>query len=264
MTAKFRIGKETYHFKEISLKSFYRLHDILNSPKKGSEYEIVEAVTDCPVKELKKLKYADWLLVWEECNVHLSDIQGTTDAIQPILEFRGVKYALPKIEDITVGEFADLDVILTSPGSEKKLAEIAAILYRPVLKQNAWVTKIADYDTEGYEERLALFQELPLSAIKSANSFFLQSANLSLKSTAESLLKLPEMKMLDPQGQELVRQLLQPGHGGEYSMSWQEKILSDFRELRSLRSERRSTGWRGSVTKLGNKIWPFKRSKNIV
>jgi hypothetical protein len=264
MQAKFRIGKETYHFKEIDLKSYYRLHDILNSPKKGSEYDIVEAVTDCPVKELKKLKYSDWLLVWEECNVHISDLQGTTDAIQPIMEFKGVKYALPKIEDITVGEFADLDVILTSPGAEKKLAEIAAILYRPILKQNAWVTKIADYDTEGYEERLALFQELPLSAIKSANSFFLQSANLSLKNTAESLLKLPEMKMLDPQGQELVKQLLQPGHGGEYSMSWQEKILSDFRELRGLRSERRSTGWRGSVTKLGSKIWPFKRSKNIV
>lgn len=264
MTAKFRIGKETYQFKEIDLKAYYRLHDILNSPKNGSEYEIVEAVTDCPVKELKKLKYADWLLVWEECNVHISDLQGTTDAIQPIMEFRGVKYALPKIEDITVGEFADLDVILTSPGAEKKLAEIAAILYRPIIKQNAWVTKIADYDTEGYEERLAIFQELPLSAIKSANSFFLQSANLSLKSTAESLLKLPEMKMLDPQGQELVKQLLQPGHGGEYSMSWQERILSDFRELRGLRSERRSTGWRGNVIRFASKIWPFKRSKNIV
>jgi hypothetical protein len=78
------------------------------------------------------------------------------------------------------------------------------------------------------------------------------------------LLKLPEMKMLDPQGQELVKQLLQPGHGGEYSMSWQEKILSDFRELRALRSERRLTGWRGSVTKLKNKIWPFRHSKKIV
>jgi len=264
MQAKFRIGKTTYQFKEINLKSYYRLQDILNSPKKGSEYEIVEAVTDCPVKELKKLKYADWLLVWEECNLHISDLQGTTDAIQPIIQFNGVKYALPKIDDLTVGEFADLDVILTSPGSEKRLAEIAAILYRPVIKQNAFVTKIAEYDPDGYEERLALFQELPLSAIKSANSFFLQSANLSLKSTAESLLKLPEMKMLDPQGQELVRQLLQPGPGGEYSMSWQQKILSDFTELRSLRSEKRLTGWRGNVTKLKNKIWPYKRSKNIV
>lgn len=264
MKARFRIGSNSYEFKEIDLKAYYRLQEILNAPGKGAEYEIVEAITDCPVKELKKLKFQDWLIVWEEANVHINDLTGTTDSIQPIIEFRGVKYGLPKIEDITVGEFADLDTILSSPGAEKKLAEIAAILYRPVIKQTAWSVKLADYDTEGYEERLALFQELPLKAIKSANSFFLQSANSSLKNTAESLQKLPQMKMLDPQGQELVKQFLQPGPGGEYSMSWLEKILSDFTELHNLRSERRSTGWRGNVTRFASKIWPFRRRKIIV
>jgi hypothetical protein len=264
MQAKFRIGKTTYQFKEIDLKTYYKLQEILNSPKKGTEYEIVEAVTDCPVKELKKLKYQDWILVWEECNVHITDLQGTTDAIRPVIEWKGKKYALPKIEDITVGEFADLDTIITSQGAEKKLAEIAAVLYRPVIRQTAWSIKIADYDSEGYEERLALFQDLPLAYIKSANSFFLQSANSSLKNTVESLLKLPEMKMLDPQGQELVKQFLQPDPGGEYSTYWPERILSDFKKLRSLRLEKRSTGWRGSVTRFGKAIWPFKRSKNIV
>lgn len=264
MTAKFRIGKKDYQFKEIDLKTYYRLQEIVNSPTKGTEYEIVEAVTDCPVKELKRLKYQDWILVFDECNLHITDLQGTTDSIHPVIEFKGVKYALPKVEDITVGEFADLDTILTSPGSEKRLAEIAAILYRPVIKQTRWSMKIAEYDEEGYQERLALFQELPLKSIKSANSFFLQSANLSLKNTVESLLKLPEMEMLDLPGQELVKQFLQPDPGGEYSISWLERILSDFKELRRLRLEKLSTGWRGSVTKLKNKIWPFKRSKNII
>jgi hypothetical protein len=72
------------------------------------------------------------------------------------------------------------------------------------------------------------------------------------------------MKMLDPQGQELVKQFLQPDPGGEYSTYWPERILSDFKKLRSLRLEKRSTGWRGSVTRFGKAIWPFKRSKNIV
>ena len=81
MKAKFRIGKNSYEFKEIDLKSYYRLQEILNAPGKGAEYEIVEAITDCPVKELKKLKYADWLLVWEEANVHINDLSGTTDSI---------------------------------------------------------------------------------------------------------------------------------------------------------------------------------------
>lgn len=264
MEPTFKINGTKYHFKQINLETYYALQEILADVKKGSEYEIVEAVTDCPATELKKLKYKDWLLVWEEAQVHITEINGTTDAIRPIIEHKGVKYGLPKVEDLTVGEFVDLDVILTSPGAEKKLAEIAAVVYRPIVKQKGENVELAPYDEKGYRERLELFQDLPIKAIKSANAFFLQSVNSSLRNTAEFLLNQPEMNLFSPEGQVLLQGFLQPEPGGEYSTHWLEKILSDFKKLRALRSEKHSTGWLGKKIKSINKISLIKRSKNIV
>ena len=257
----FRIGLTKYEFKEISLKTYYKLQDLLMNPEKDTEYLIVECLTECPMETLRKLKYADWVLVWDEAQLQITQVKGNADSINPIITFNGVKYALPAIEDITVGEFVDLDLILADKNAERKLEDIAAILYRPVIEQKGNVLKIEEYDTDGFKYRKELFMDLPVSAIKSANSFFLQCANSSLRSTLNSLLEMEETKMLSQEDQEKLRKAAQLEIGGNLSTLFLEETFLNLKRLRSSRSEPLSTGLRGKKDSWIKKLWPAKNKK---
>lgn len=261
MKATFKIGKTTYEFKDLTLRKYYELKKILDAGGKEVEFEIVQCVTDCPIKELKRLSFADWLIIWAEAEHQLSHLQGDTESIRPIIELNGVKYGLPAVEDITIGEFADLDIILSGDNAESKMAEIAAVLYRPVLSHKGEKIVLEAYDSDGFKERVEKFQDMPLSCIKSANSFFLRYADSLLKSTADSLLSLQEMNLISPKDLDNLRNLLQPVPGGEPSMYWLGKILSDFKELRSSQYAQHLTGSPGKKTSLKDKLWPFNRNK---
>ena len=264
MKATFKIGSKAYNFKDLTLRKYYEIKRILGQEEKDKEFCIVSCMTDCPVQELKRLTFADWLLLWAEAEHKLTNLQGDTGSIRPIVEFGGVKYGLPKIEELTVGEFADLDIIMSNGNAEAKMAEIAAVLYRPILSQKGDNITLQPYDTDGFAERVEKFQDLPLSAIKSANSFFLQSAELSLKSTADSLLKMPETNLISPKDLDNLRSLLQHVPGGEPSTYWLGKILSDFKQLRSSQYAQHLTGSPGKKTRFVERIWPFKNKQNTI
>ena len=207
----FKINGTTYEFKEVTLKDYYTIKEVLGNPDaKAAEFKIAEIITGCPVDQLRKLKYPDWLIVWEEIANQITTMSSATESIVPIVEFKGKKYGLPKIEDLTVGEFADLDIIMSSNNAETKMAEIAAVLYRPIIKQRGNTLTLEDYSSEGFKDRLEAFEEFPLSAIRSANAFFLQSANSLLKSTAESLVnKATKQNLMSSEGLEALQNLLQ-------------------------------------------------------
>ena len=259
----FRINKQEFTFKDITLRTYYRLREILAKEEtKASEFEVVECLTDCPVKMLKQLTYTDWLLVWEEANLQIGQLTGDTNAIRPIIELNGIKYGLPAVEDLTVGEFVDLDVILASAKADEKLADVAAVLYRPILKHKGEKIVLEPYDSDGFEERKALFLDLPVTCVRSANAFFLQSATSLLRSTADSLLK-EKKKMGIPQDVlEDLQSIIQQDLGGDLSISLQEQMLLDLKKHPSSRFAQLSTGLPGKKTKLVNKIWPFRRKQN--
>lgn len=262
MKPTFTINKECYSFKDVTLRTYYQLREILaKEESRTSEFEVVQCLTGCEIKSLKQLPLADWLMVWEEANLQIGKLTGDANAIRPIIELHGIKYGLPAVQDLTVGEFADLDVILSSGKAEDKLADIAAVLYRPVLQQKGEKLVLEPYDTDGFEDRKALFLDLPITCVRSANAFFLQSATSLLKSTADSLLK--EKKTGMPQSVlEVLQNIAQQDLGGDYSISLQEKILLNLKEHPSSRFARLSTGLRGKRTRLVNTIWQFKHKQN--
>ena len=261
MKPSFKINGVSYEFKEVTLRDYYSIKEILGEPDtKAAEFRIAETMTGCPVDQLKKLKYPDWLLVWEEIANQITTISSATESIVPIVEFKGKKYGLPKIEDLTIGEFADLDIIMSGNNAETKMAEIAAVLYRPIVKQRGNTLTLEEYNSEGFNDRLEDFQDFPLSAIRSANAFFLQSANSLLKSTAESLVsKAAKQNLMSPDGLEALQSLLQQDPGGALSIHLQEKILLDLTKLPSSRLGWGLTGLRGKKTRLAKWLHKIKK-----
>ena len=66
-------------------------------------------------------------------------------ALVQTFEFKGVKYGLhPKIEDISMGEYVDLDQLLKEP--YKNAEKVLGILYRPITD-----TKFGKYLIENYD-----------------------------------------------------------------------------------------------------------------
>ena len=259
MKAKFTIDKTTYEFKEITFRNYIELSKLVNFPDKGSEYKLVELLTDCPVDTLMKLKFDEWLLIWNEAIFRITNINGDANDIQPVIEFNGKKYSLPRVEDMTIGEFADLD-ILTSENNENKLPQIAAVLYRPILKESKGNVEIEAYDSKTTAERAEEFLDLPINVIKSANSFFLRFVESSLKNTVDSLMTAEVMKTMPQNVQEVYQNFLQHGLGGDYSIPLLETILSDFLKQRDSHSVQRLTGYHGGKTKSKKNNLLFKKN----
>jgi len=237
MKAKFTIDKTTYEFKEITFRNYIELSKLVNFPDKGSEYKLVELLTDCPVDTLMKLKFEEWLLIWNEAIFRITNINGDANDIQPIIEFKGKKYSLPKVEDMTIGEFADL-----------------------VIKESKGNVEIEAYDSKTTAERAEEFLDLPITSIKSANSFFLRFVESSLKNTVDSLMTAEVMKTMPQNVQEVYQNFLQHGLGGDYSIPLLETILSDFLKQRDSHSVQRLTGYRGGKTKSKKNNLLFKKN----
>ena len=258
MKPTFKIKDQEYTFGEITIRRYYELNKILQTEAKDKEFDIVEILTGCPKTLLKKLKYQDWLMVWEEAVLQIGALSGTTEVIQPIIEFNGVKYGLPKIEDLTVGEFADLEVFFSLKDSQSRMHEAAAILYRPIVKQKGDLIVLEEYDSDVAKERAQDFLELPVAAVRSANAFFLQSANYSLKSTLDSLSKNQKMDWMSPEDLEQLQNLQLQDPGGDFLIPLLEMTLSGLQEQQSSKYAKLSTGLPTKKVKFKDRILRFK------
>ncbi len=266
--AKFKINEKEYKFNEITLRTYYQILDLdrVNLTERQLEYKIVNLLTDCPEKEMRKLKFSDWLIVWEEAKFRIGTIKGNADSIKPVVELNGVKFSLPDISDMSIGEFADLEVINSAPDASRRLNEIAAVLYRPIKKAKGKKIITEEYDSEGFEERKELFMDLPLTAIKSANSFFLQSVQQSIESTLVSLKSMTKSSSMTLEQKEnllnLVTKLQE--YGGTSSIDLQTSILLDLSQLQDSKYVRPLIILRGKWTKLKEKGSRLKRKMQSI
>jgi hypothetical protein len=252
---KFSINKVEYTFHPITLRRYLELQNYVGEETTENKFAIVSAITQCPVEELRKLTYKDWLIVWEEILFYIS-FSTSADTIQPVIEFEGVEYSLPEIDDISIGEYIDLDLILHSEKSDRKLNEIAAILYRPIVSKKGGVIRIEPYDTKDTKARAERFMDLPISAIKSANAFFLLSAKSLQKNLLESL-NLPKMiQSLHPEDREQLQNYLQQELGGLQLTEFQETIHSILERQHDSQSDPFLISW------LGKKLRPRKKNLN--
>lgn len=241
---KFSINKVEYTFHPITLRRYLDLQKYVGEETTDNKFAIVSAITQCPVDELRKLSYKDWLIVWEEILFYVS-FSTSTENIQNTIEFEGVEFALPNIEDISIGEFVDLDLLLQSENPDSRLNEIAAILYRPVISKKKGLVKIEPYDSQECKARAESFMELPITAIKSANAFFLHS----VKSLQENMLHSLNLKQLTKGMPEedltQLQNILQQELGGLSLTELQDQIHSIFQKQLDFQQEQFSTSWFG-------------------
>ena len=106
------------------------------------------------------------------------------------LTFRGREYGfIPNLEEISFGEYIDLDAYLADMQS---LHKTVGVLYRPITKEKGDLYEVEPYNgTDGYSD-------FPLDVALGATLFFYRLSNKLLKSTPTSSEVVKEMGTYPP------------------------------------------------------------------
>lgn len=129
---------------EITIEQFMRLQ-LISDTYKDDENKLVS--------EYIKYLHGNLDIPKKEADNILKDVMEILSAKPDFIHrfnYNGVEYGfIPKLDDISVGEFIDLDNYVKDG---KQLHKIAAILYRPIIKSNGKLYEIEKYEgTSKYE-----------------------------------------------------------------------------------------------------------------
>jgi hypothetical protein len=177
---KFKIEDKQYVINDfISVGQYskvYKIKDLFEDELFAAK--IINIFTDAPVEDLLKVNY-------EEVNYLAASIMDMLPKTQPKFVDRftldGVDYGFfPKWQELSFGEWVDLDTIATKPESEllDMLHVLAAIMYRPIVKEkNKHDFEIEKYDVNTMPERSELFKnKLDITVLLAAQFFFIKFA----------------------------------------------------------------------------------------
>lgn len=117
----------------------------------------------------------------------LLEMIGQKQQLEPIVEYRGVQYGfMPNIEEMTLGEYVDLDEYLSDMDM---LHKTVGVLYRPITQKVAQRYTIEPYEpNDGYKD-------FPLGVALGALVFFCDLSRELSKHTQTSLaIQIPNLE----------------------------------------------------------------------
>ena len=174
MKVKIKKDNKTKEFKlisswaEVTLETWLKLIEFKGGSKAEEATETIEALSDIPKRLIEQLSLRDVALIMGR----VSELQATTNSsFKRIVEIEGIEYGFhPNLDDITLGEYADLEQFI-KVGLEENLANVMAVLYRPVVEKKNEVYTIEAYG-EGFQIRAEQMKKMSAEQVQSALVFF--------------------------------------------------------------------------------------------
>ena len=121
-------------WKDVTIEKWLKLMDFQEGRKSKEASETIAALSDIPKTLIKELTIKDVAIILGE----VAELQRKADSsLKRIIEIDGKKYGFhPDLDQISLGEYADLEHMLTKD-MYKFMPDIMAILYRPVTEEGA-------------------------------------------------------------------------------------------------------------------------------
>jgi hypothetical protein len=198
MKVKIKKGGKVKQFKlinswsDVTLETWLKLIEFDTGNKAEEAEETIAALSNMPKQLINQLSLRDVAVIMGE----VAKLQaGQDSSLKRIIEINGVEYGFhPKLDDITLGEYADLETFIKN-GIEKHLPEIMAVLYRPVTEK----TDSGVYTIKAYDDSLTIraeeMKKMSAEQVQGALVFFYRFVNvLSMTSQSSLMETLKEMK----------------------------------------------------------------------
>ena len=158
-------------WEDVTLEKWARLVDAHKGGdgKANEALATIENLSDIPKQLIEQFALTDIIGILSK----LSDIQSRAKSdLRNRFTLNEVEYGFhPNLEDITLGEWADLETCI-SDGVNDNLAKIMAILYRPITDTKDSFYTIEAYDTSTKPMRIQEFKSMPAELVESALVFF--------------------------------------------------------------------------------------------
>ena len=178
MKVKLLNGKKTLRFNipktwnELSLGRYIRIMKVLRSEEKIHELEKIIRILNC-ISDIPKIDlYGLDVKSIGKLGAHLTSFLESEpeDELKHFIKVEGIEYGFhPKLVDMTLGEFVDLETY--TENIEDNLHLILSILYRPVTAKSGDKYRIEDYKPN--RERADLFKKhLTVGDFNGASVFF--------------------------------------------------------------------------------------------
>lgn len=205
MKIDFRIKGKTYKLKKVSIQDYYKMQ-LETAVSETPGFYIASYLSGCPESDIRELNREQWEELWQVIQIYLADQNDATKPPAFYHTLDGIEYGLIDLDSMSIGEFADLDVLVNSKDIDSRVHELAATLYRPVTRSGNRVS-IEKYDIATLKKRCEELKQFPIQEVRRAITFFLL---IGLQSTKDTLtcLDLKKMENLVPGTKEKVESLI--------------------------------------------------------
>lgn len=153
---------------DVTLENWVKLIALKEKVKSEEALETISVISDIPKKLIKELSIQDVAAIMK----YMSELQlEENSSLHQIITIDGKQYGFhPNLEDLTLGEYADIETFIQN-GIKEKMPEIMAILYRPIVEKEKDVYAIEAYDGN-IRVRAELMKKMTAEQVQGALVFF--------------------------------------------------------------------------------------------
>ena len=193
-------------------QKFAKLNTEENSNSNFLLHKMVEIFCNLDLKDIAKIKFTYVQQIINDLNVMFDQ----DPKLIPTFNLNGVTYGfIPKLDDMTLGEYIDLDNTLSD---WQTMHKAMSVLYREVTVKKDNRYQIEDYEGSKHAEA---FKQMPLDIVMGCLVFFYNLNNELLQTTLNYLSREMGENLTTEQ-----RQILdQSGAGINQSMDWLREML---------------------------------------
>ena len=154
---------------DVTLDKWVKLISRREKTKTQDALDTISVLSDIPKKLINELAIGDVAILLKK----ISDLQAKEDTkLKKIIKLDGVKYGFhPNLEEITLGEYADIETYLKN-GLEDNLTKLIAVLYRPITERNGKDYSIEAYGVSDSRMRAKKFEKMKARDVNSSLVFF--------------------------------------------------------------------------------------------
>ena len=206
---------------DITLEQYQKFAKLNIEENQNSSFllhKMVEIFCRLDLKDIARIKY-------QYVNSIVSDLNNIfntkTELIQTF-KLKGIEYGfIPKLDDITLGEYIDLD---NNISDWETMHKSMAVLYRPITLQKGDRYQIEEYTAKEDTEK---FKDMPLDVVMGSLVFFWSLSSELLQTTLKYLAKEMKENLTTQQRQVLEKS----GDSINQSMDWLKEMLPSLTKL---------------------------------
>ena len=264
---QFKLKGQTYTIEDPTIADYYKIQDyLLLLDQVSSRIRVVHLLSGVLEEDLRAIPSSHFDTLW------LQILEGPLDMSVSDKEF--IKnfviddkfYHFIDMNELTIGEAADMDTLRAHPQKDKQLHKMMAILYRPATMITDNWSKVDEYTMEGFDARADLFLEkMPIRTVLGAINFFFHITHYSYESMMDFLvgqMTTPEDKKTLLMAKDSMLGLLEGGlNSSTLSL---ETMRSELKDLLVSLSPMLSTSSPTEKTKRKRKRWSMRNFLNSI